>query len=137
MKPMQISLRAGQRVFLNGAVIRADRKVTLDLMNDAVFLLDSHVIQEEETTTPLRQLYFVAQAMLIDPKEAHTNLLIFREMFAALQKSFANATINEGLASVATMVEGDRTFEALRALRNLFPVEAAILRDGRDPAQAA
>ena len=39
MSTIQISLRAGQRIFVNGAVIRADRKVTLELLNDATFLL--------------------------------------------------------------------------------------------------
>ena len=58
---MQISLKAGERIYINGAVVRVDRKVSIELMNDVVFLLEAHVLQAEETTTPLRQLYFVCR----------------------------------------------------------------------------
>ena len=46
-----------------------DRKVSLEFLNDVTFLLESHVIQVEDTTTPLRQLYFIAQTMLMEPDE--------------------------------------------------------------------
>ncbi|MGH6860361.1 MAG: flagellar biosynthesis repressor FlbT, partial [Phyllobacterium sp.] len=64
---MKISLRAGEKLYVNGAVLRADRKVSLEFMNDVSFLLESHVLQTDQTTTPLRQLYFAAQIMLVDP----------------------------------------------------------------------
>jgi flagellar protein FlbT len=41
-----------------------DRKATIELLNDAAFLLETPVIQASEATTPLRQLYFVVQMML-------------------------------------------------------------------------
>ena len=69
-RSMHLTLRAGERLFLNGAVLRTDRKVSLELLNDATFLLENHVLQVEDTTTPLRQLYFAAQAMLMDPQNA-------------------------------------------------------------------
>ena len=52
---MKIGLKAGERLFINGAVIRAERKTNIELLNDAVFLLEAHVLQPEEATTPLRQ----------------------------------------------------------------------------------
>ena len=64
---MKIGLKAGERLFINGAVIRADKKTNIELMNDAVFLLEAHVLQPEEATTPLRQLYFILQTMIMDP----------------------------------------------------------------------
>ena len=48
LRPMHISLRSGERPFLNGAVLRVDRKVTLELLNDATFLLENHVLQVED-----------------------------------------------------------------------------------------
>ena len=55
---MNITLRAGERIYVNGAVLRVDRKATLELMNDATFLLEAHVMQAQDATTPLRQIYF-------------------------------------------------------------------------------
>ena len=66
---MHLSLRAGERIYINGAVLRVDRKVTLELMNDVTFLLEQHVMQPEQATTPL-QLYFIVQIMLIEPAKA-------------------------------------------------------------------
>ena len=50
---MHIGLRARERLYINGAVIRVDRKVSIELLNDVSFLLEAHVMQPEETTTPL------------------------------------------------------------------------------------
>jgi flagellar protein FlbT len=65
---LRISLKAGERIFINGAVLRVDRKVALEFLNDVTFLLENHVLQPEQATTPLRQLYFIVQMMLINPK---------------------------------------------------------------------
>ena len=64
---MHISLRSGEKIYRNGAVVRVDRKVSIELLNDVTFLLEAHVMQPQDTNTPLRQLYFVVQTMLIDP----------------------------------------------------------------------
>ena len=64
---MNITLRAGERLFINGAVIRVDRKATIELLNDVTFLLENHVMQADQATTPLRQVYFAVQVMLMDP----------------------------------------------------------------------
>ena len=68
-KPMCISLRGGERIYVNGAVLRVDRKVTLELINDVAFLMESQVMQVADATTPLRQLYFVVQLMLMSPQD--------------------------------------------------------------------
>ena len=57
MSTIQISLCAGQRIYLNGAVIRADRKVTLELMNDATFLLEGHILQARQIAKPLHAFH--------------------------------------------------------------------------------
>jgi flagellar protein FlbT len=126
-KPFRISLRAGERIYVNGAVLRADRKVSLELLNDVAFLLESHVILAEETKTPLKQLYFVLQTMLIDPGRAQAARDMFDNLHPELCRSFKNEDILEGLSHVHELVIADRIYEALRTIRGLFPVEATIL----------
>ena len=70
MTTLRLSLRAGERIFVNGAVMRVDRKTSLELLNDVTFLLESHVMQAADAKTPIRQLYFLVQMMLIDPADA-------------------------------------------------------------------
>ena len=42
---LRITLKANEKIYINGAVIRADRKVSLELLNDVQFLLENHVLQ--------------------------------------------------------------------------------------------
>ncbi|MGE5510101.1 MAG: flagellar biosynthesis repressor FlbT [Bacteroidota bacterium] len=132
-KGLRISLRAGERIYVNGAVLRADRKVSLEFLNDVVFLLESHVLQEEETTTPLRQLYFVVQTMLMEPGRAEATRKVFEGSHALLMATFQNAEVLSGLRRVGELVAAGRVYEALKAIRALFPIEEAILSEGRTP----
>jgi len=126
-RPMQISLRAGERIYINGAVVRVDRKVTMELLNEVTFLLEGHVLQADDTVTPLRQLYFVLQTMLLDPVNAASARSLFDEMLVSTRASFANPAVVTGLQSAADLVAGGRTFDALRAIRALFAIEQDIL----------
>jgi len=124
---MQLSLRAGERIYINGAVVRVNRKVTIELLNEVAFLLEAHVLQADEATTPLRQLYFVAQTILVDPLNAERNRAVFRDLHASTLASFSNEAIVASLATVAEHVAAGHTFEALKAIRALFATEAEIL----------
>ncbi len=126
-KSINISLKAGERIYLNGAVVRVDRKVSFEILNDVAFLLETHVLQPEQTTTPLRQLYFVLQAILMDPKNGATGLMLFREIFPTTVASFSNRTVVAGLIDVSTHVDNGQVFAAMRKLRELFTIEDSIL----------
>lgn len=135
MASLRISLRKGERIFVNGAVLKADRKTTLEFLNNVTFLMESHVMQAEEATTPLRQLYFVVQMILIDPGNASAATQMFARTHSLLLASFANAQVRHGLLDVGELVAGGRAFDALKRLRELFPVEAEILA-GDEPEPA-
>lgn len=135
-RAFRISLRAGERIYVNGAVLRPDRKVSLEFLNDVAFLLESHVILAEETTTPLRQLYFVVQTMLMDPLNAPVTKELFERSHGLLMASFENAEMLERLAGVGGLVETGRVYEALKAIRMLFALEDAILGTSTQSAKA-
>lgn len=127
MKSLRISLRAGERIYVNGAVLRPDRKVSLEFLNDVSFLLEGHVLQTEDTTTPLRQLYFVAQTMLMEPSSVPATRTLFETSYASLRSSLENEDLLAGLSKARDLVATDRIYEALKVIRVLFPLEAAIL----------
>lgn len=124
---MRLSLRAGGKVYINGAVLRVDRKTSLEILNDATFLLEQHVMQAEEATTPLRQLYFVAQTMLIDPEAGRGGRVVFDESHRLLLDNFEHPHIRAGLNTVGELMEAGRTLDAMKAIRALIPVEDEIL----------
>lgn len=122
---LKITLRAGERIFINGGVLRVDRKVSLELMNDVIFLLEQHVMKPEDTTTPFKQLYFMIQMMLMDPSLHMKARTMARESVANLLGSIGNRILKQGLIDTAELLDSDRPFDALKKVRSLLPVEAA------------
>jgi flagellar protein FlbT len=124
---MKVSLRAGELIYINGAVLRVDRKVAIELVNDVMFLLEGQVMQAADATTALRQLYFIVQHMLMNPADHPDATALYGQHHAALKAVCANQQMLEGLAAIDDLVGADRYYEALKRIRALFPVEQAIL----------
>lgn len=127
MGNMQIYLRAKDKLFINGAVISVDRKVSIELLNDATFLLENHVMQKEEATTPLKQLYFTAQMMLIDPANSQQPKALFREMAEQTLKLLTSRELLEAIKQADVLVATDKPFAALKILRDGFAEEAIVM----------
>lgn len=128
---LKIHLKANERIFVNGAELKVDRKVALELLNDVVFLLESHVMQLEQATTPLRQLYFVVQTMLIEPKGITLARQIYEQTHRSLIMGVKNQDVLEGLVEIRGLIDRDKAFEALKRIRSMFAIEDQLL--GRAP----
>ena len=124
---MKISLRAGERIYVNGAVLRVDRKVSVELVNDVMFLLEAQVMQAADANTAMRQLYFIVQLMLMNPTDIDAAGAVYAQHHAALLSVCESREMLAGLAAIDEMVGATRYFEALKRIRALFPVEEAIL----------
>jgi flagellar biosynthesis repressor protein FlbT len=124
--PMRISLRAGERIYINGAVLSVDRKVAIELVNDVMFLLEDQVMQVAEATTALRQLYFIVQHMLMNPTDIQEAPELYRQHHAALLAACENEQMLEGLGAGDALVGARRYYEALKRIRALFPIEEEI-----------
>ncbi len=126
---LRISLKSGERIFVNGAVLRVDRKVAVEFLNDVTFLLENHVLQPEDATTPLKQLYFIAQMILINPEGAEQSTIMFRKSIVMLLTCFKNEEVLSELKRIDGMVTQGRAFDALKAIRGLYAIEDRILND--------
>ena len=126
---LRISLKSGERIFVNGAVLRVDRKVAVEFLNDVTFLLENHVLQPEDATIPLRQLYFIAQMILINPEGAEQSTAMFRKSIVMLLACFKNEEVLAELKRIDGLVTQGRAFEALKAIRGLYPIEERILNN--------
>lgn len=131
---LRISLKAGEKIFINGAVLRVDRKVALEFLNDVTFLLENHVLQPEQANTPLRQLYFIVQMMLINPEGVEQAMAMFRKSVVMLLSCFRDDEVLLELKHIDGMVTQGRAFEALKAIRALYPAEDQILNTQAMPA---
>lgn len=123
----KVSLKANERIFINGAVVRVDRKISLEFLNDVDFLLENHVLQASEATTPLKQLYYIVQIIVMAPNNADNALDLFRASIASLLDTFENSQITSELKNVDRLVNEKRIFVALKTIRSLFPIEEEIM----------
>ncbi len=126
-KSIHISLRAGESVYVNGAILRVDRKTSLEFLNDVTFLLESHFLKQADATTPLRKMYLLIQRLLTEPAAGFEARQSFYEVHTHLIAACDNEELSDGLTEVKGFVNNGRNFEALKTLRKLFKVEADFL----------
>ena len=120
---MKIHLKRNEKLFINGAVIRLDRRGSIELMNDAQFLMENHILQQEDAKTPLQQVYFIVQTMLMDPTNSHlTKYLLDSYTEMLLRMNFSNE-YRELIGSTRKMVEAANYYGALKFLRQSFHLD--------------
>ena len=129
---MHITLRAGEKLYLNGAVLRSDRKVSIELMNDAVFLLEAHVMSVEKATSPMRQLYFIVQMLLMNPNDKTAATALFQESMPRMLRTYTDAATRDALVRTTRLITEGREFEALKLLRQSFAHDDAVLSRASD-----
>ncbi len=128
MSALNICLRAGEKIYINGAVLEAKNKISFSLLNKAVFLIESHIIQPEDATTPFRQMYFIIQTIIMSPEKLNVIRGLFDDHCNGLKATLENETLKSGLDEVISLVENERHFDALKKVRALFDVEETVLR---------
>ena len=133
---MLLKLRAGEKLYINGAVIKVERKATIELLNDATFLLEAHVLQPDDANTPLRQVYFALQTLLMERDSAPETLRLFNEMSTATRQALGGGVVAEGLRGAEALVQAGRLFEAMKSIRGMFALETELMKD-KAPANAA
>jgi flagellar protein FlbT len=124
---LKISLKPNEKIYINGAVLRVDRRVSIELLNDVQFLLENHVLQADQADTPLRQLYFIVQIMLMNPADAGQAMDMFRKSLPLLLASFEDEQIRAALKDIDRQVAEGDYYDALKAIRALYPRERVIL----------
>jgi flagellar biosynthesis repressor protein FlbT len=127
---MKIHLKRNEKLFLNGAVIRLDRRGSIELLNDAQFLLEAHVMQQEDAKKPLQQIYFIVQSMLMDPNNVPYVMELYRAFSTRLRMNSKSAKYLEFIESVDKQVEDQDFFGALKVLRRSFELDEEVASPG-------
>ncbi|EJU09810.1 flagellar biosynthesis repressor FlbT [Sphingomonas sp. LH128] len=124
---LRISLRNGEPVIVNGAVLRAVGRTDLVLENDATILRGRDVMKPQDATSPAKQLYFACMMAYIDPAdlERHQQTLLekLEVLLGALQAPEAKAVC----VAFANKVSVGQFYQALSDCRWLIAYEAEAL----------
>jgi flagellar biosynthesis repressor protein FlbT len=124
---LRITLRDGEKMVLNGAVLRAVGRTQLALENSAAILRGRDVMSPEDADTPAKRLYFTCMMAYIDPDNLdhyqETILVLVRELLGAFQFAEAKAIC----ATFAEKVATSQFYRALADCRWLIAYEAEAM----------
>ena len=126
--PLKLKLAAHERLIVNGAVmVNGGCRTTLIIRNFAHIMREKDVLPEPDANTPTKRLYFILQAMLMQPPPSEALL----ESYQLAQSQLCDAYIrSENLAvlhDVDRLVGGGDCYKAMMRLHPLIAYEAELL----------
>jgi flagellar biosynthesis repressor protein FlbT len=121
---LRISLRDGEKVVVNGAVLKAVGRTDLIVENQVSILRGRQVMKPEEATTPARQLYFHTIMAYVDSadSEVHQDRIV-----EALEKVMIMLPSEQASAvslAFAKQVAQQQFYKALSECRELMRLES-------------
>lgn len=124
---LHINLRDGERVVINGAVLRASGRTSFLVENESAVLRGRDIMHPDEATTPARRAYLRCMLAYIDPEDggAHGNAAVEHaaEAFAAIGSDDARNLCAELIERIAEQ----RLYQALGLCRALIRLEDEVL----------
>jgi flagellar biosynthesis regulator FlbT len=120
--PLNLRLKPGERIILNGAVLRnaSSRAISVELLNRATTLHERDLMLPEQASTPLATIYFQVQMMHLEPERHDEHFKPFVELAAKLyaheMQLPEGADLCDAISDVISLV-GQRNMPA--ALRRL------------------
>lgn len=124
---LRISLREGEQLVVNGAVLRAARRCDLIIENPVAILRGREIMTPGEANTPARRLYLACMMAYIDERHraAHHDDVVARlaELLDAFEAEQAQCACTSFARQVAT---GDY-YRALATCRTLITYETEAL----------
>ena len=117
--PLKFTLRPGEKVIVNGAVIgRGEEPGSFYLFNKANFLRGREVMKDGAADTIEKKLYLVIQLIYLFPENAAENLGKFETILTETMRHRADDL--EALTEVARLVHSGDYYRALKATAKLF-----------------
>ncbi len=124
--PLKLSVGKGEKLIVNGAVIRNDGDGTSLLFeNQAHILRQKDILTQDSATTPAARVYLAMQCAYLFPKNVAEHLEDFRGL---LGDYLAAAPSAQPIADeIREMVEEGQLYGALKACGHLLQHEREVL----------
>lgn len=128
--PLKLSLKPGEKVVLNGAVIQnGDRRTTLLLQNKASVLREKDIMQTEDVNTPARRIYFPVMMMYLEGSDTADVYNEFALRMTEFMSAVRNASVLEECVAISRDVMSGDYYKALSRCRKLMDYETERLAD--------
>jgi flagellar protein FlbT len=124
---LRISLKDGEKMIVNGAVLRACGRTEVMVENRAAILRGREVMAPDEADTPARRLYFACMMAYIDPAGAERHHDGIVELLAELVGAFISPDARGACVRLANLLALGHYYKALAECRALIDHEAGLL----------
>lgn len=124
---LRISLRDGEKVVVNGAVLKAVGRTDLVVENQVSILRGREVMKPEEAITPARQLYFHTIMAYVDPAGIAEHQARIIDALEAVMDVLPTQEVGSASVSFAKHVAQSQFYKALGDCRQLMRLEDEAL----------
>lgn len=133
--PLRISLKARERLVINGAIIRnGGRMADLLIETDCKFIRESEIIRESEADTPAKKLCVTLQVIHLADNPTEAKALLLEQSAETLQIMPSAAPY---LLEIQDWLARGHTYPALRSGRHLMYHERDLMAERGEGVQAA
>jgi flagellar protein FlbT len=126
--PLKLKLAAHEKLVVNGAVlVNGAYRASIVVRNFAHVMREKDVLQEADANTPTKRVYFLVQAMLMQPPPPPELMDSYRKAHAQLSAAFTHPDNLAALEEVNGYVLAGDFYKALTRLHPLIAIEATLL----------
>ena len=126
---LRIALRDGEKIVVNGAVLRSTGRTELRVESKAAILRGKDIMSPQEASTPARQLYFHTMMAYIDPDGLETHQKGIIDAVQAVTGLLQSDEARAELMRYARHAAGMAYYRALGACRGLIGLEGKLLAE--------
>ncbi len=124
--PLKITLKPGEKIIIDGAVIKnGEKATTFYIENKATILREKDIMREEDAITYCSKIYFIIQLMYLDRKNMVEYHNIYWRLVQDLVEAVPRAT---GIVdAISQNILEENYYKALKLARKLIAFEKEVL----------
>ncbi len=123
---LRLTLKPNERIVINGCVVQnSDRRQMITIENHADVVREADLLKEDEARTPVKEVYFLIQASLLDRKVRDKLVPVIQKKLGQLVPVFHD-DMSKHIFDAAHHVSAADFYNAMRALRPVMSYEAEL-----------
>lgn len=124
--PLRISLKAGERLIVGGAVVKNGKsRCDLVIENDVPILRGREVLSLEDADSPCRRIVFTIQLMYVDSDHAVEHHALYAELVQDVLQ--ASPSMTPLVAEIGERIAAGQFYPALKLGRKLIAYEEELI----------
>lgn len=117
---LKIALKPNEKIVVNGAVIsNGDKPTKLHFLNNARFLREKDIMQEEDAKRDEDYIYYLVQLIYIDSDDAPRYRVQLDFVINKIKE--ANPDKAGDMDNILSMLDDNHVYEALKECKRAFP----------------